>query len=93
MSSHDDPLRTAPEGQRQPLAPPGPGPAALPSHVGRYRVEGLLGAGGFGRVYLAHDDQLSRPVAVKVQHSDRPFPTRFLVSHEGEASTQKPGRG
>src|SRR5215472_15614558 len=39
-----------------------------PSHIGRYRVERLLGQGGFGLVYLAHDDQLQRPVAVKVPH-------------------------
>src|SRR5262249_41753855 len=40
-----------------------------PSHIGRYRVERLLGQGGFGLVYLAHDDQLQRPVAIKAPHA------------------------
>jgi len=37
-------------------------------HLGRYRVERRLGQGGFGVVYLAHDDELLRRVAIKVPH-------------------------
>jgi serine/threonine protein kinase/formylglycine-generating enzyme required for sulfatase activity len=36
--------------------------------IGRYPVGRLLGQGSFGRVYLALDEQLRRPVAIKVPH-------------------------
>ena len=39
--------------------------------IGRYTILGLLGKGGFGRVYLAHDDDLDRPVAIKVPNPER----------------------
>ncbi|MEU1875697.1 serine/threonine-protein kinase [Streptosporangium sp. NPDC020072] len=38
----------------------------VPPTIGRYRVERFLGQGAFATVWLAHDDDLSAPVAVKV---------------------------
>ena len=44
-------------------------PAAQPAQIGRFAVKKVLGQGGFGLVYLAHDEQLNRCVAVKVPHA------------------------
>jgi eukaryotic-like serine/threonine-protein kinase len=48
------------DGESHPQAP-APGSA-----IGRYRVERIVGAGGMGVVYAAHDPQLERKVAIKL---------------------------
>jgi hypothetical protein len=43
--------------------------APLPGEFGRYRMKGVLGQGGMGRVYVAFDTLLEREVALKVPHA------------------------
>lgn len=51
-----------------------------PEWIGRYRVHRAVGRGGFGCVYLAMDDQLQRPVAIKTPHR-----TQFATAEQAEA--------
>src|SRR5947209_1590404 len=58
-----------------------------PERVGRYAVEKVLGEGGFGTVYLARDDELRRPVAIKVPRPDRVRSPGDVDAYLAEART------
>lgn len=60
---------------------------APPARIGRYRIERILGKGSFGLVYLAHDDQLRRLVAIKVPHPERVSRPEDAEAYLAEAST------
>jgi class 3 adenylate cyclase/tRNA A-37 threonylcarbamoyl transferase component Bud32/DNA-binding beta-propeller fold protein YncE len=64
------------------------------SEFAGYLIEGLLGWGGMGVVYKAHDPRLKRSVALKLVapgvSGDRRFRERFLVETELAASLEHP---
>ena len=63
--------------------------------IGRYAVGGLLGAGGMGEVYRAHDQQLARDVAIKVLppafSADADAVQRFEQEARATAAFNHPG--
>src|SRR4029077_5766881 len=62
---------------------------------GRYQVRNALGAGGFGAVYLGHDTQLDRQVAIKVLRGGPEVPQakaeQFLQEARRLAQLSHPG--
>ena len=61
---------------------------------GRYEIRGLLGQGGMGSVYRAHDTQLERDVALKVPRcdlaADQPLLDRFIREAKTAAAIRHP---
>jgi serine/threonine protein kinase len=58
----------------------------MPSRLGRYAVRRRIGAGGFATVWLAYDEQLDSPVAVKV------LADNWTEDHHIRARFQEEGR-
>jgi len=59
---------------------------ALPSTIGRYEIEKVLGEGGMGVVYLARDPYMNRHVAIKVlSRPDNSEKTQVRARFEREA--------
>src|SRR5690242_16803548 len=68
-----------PQGSDQPLV------------LGRYRLLRRLGTGGFGTVWMSHDERLDRDVAVKVLDRDRVVGGRFEREARVAARLTHPG--
>ena len=66
-----------------------------PVKISHYRIEGVLGRGNFGTVYLATDQELGRKVALKVPRPDRISSPDDLQAYRDEAKNlallDKPG--
>ncbi|MBM3956064.1 MAG: hypothetical protein FJ309_15890, partial [Planctomycetes bacterium] len=67
-------------GRHPPARPPADPPPAKPKQIGKYRIVRYLGGGGFGDVWLGWDDDLDRPVAIKV-----PRPGKLAVAAAAES--------
>ena len=67
------------------ISQPSTPPTGDPTRVGRYRIIRRLGQGGFGRVYLAHDDDLDRAVAIKVPNPERVAGPEDIEAYLAEA--------
>ena len=62
-------------------------PAAMSGYtLGGYHLQTLLGAGGMGEVYRAHDNKLGREVAIKV------LPAEFTADPERRARLEREAR-
>jgi eukaryotic-like serine/threonine-protein kinase len=69
-------------------------PAMVGAVLGKYRLRALLGVGGMGAVYEAHDDLLDRNVALKMIHPALATPAlaqRFTRECRSLARVHHPG--
>ena len=68
------------------------GELAIGTHIGRYRLDDIVGRGGMGTVYRAFDEETKREVAVKVLLPDlsESLRERFLAECEAEAKIRHP---
>ena len=57
----------------------------------RYRLDALIGEGGFGRVYRGFDTWLERPVAVKVPQGGSPGHRARRWTSAGSRPARSPG--
>jgi serine/threonine protein kinase len=92
----DDPTASSPHGWgllRRWFGRPPPSPPSeeSPERLGRYRVIGLLGEGGMGRVYVAEDETLVRKVALKtLKRADESSRKRFIREARAAARVSHP---
>jgi len=92
----DDPTASSPHGWgllRRWFGRPSPSPPSeeSPERLGRYRVIGLLGEGGMGRVYVAEDETLVRKVALKtLKRADESSRKRFIREARAAARVSHP---
>ena len=80
---------TAYDAERPPVEsqPAGDDPL-IGRHIDHFEIRGLLGEGGMGRVYLAHDLSLDRPVALKLLRRELASNPALIARMVDEARAQ-----
>jgi eukaryotic-like serine/threonine-protein kinase len=73
------------EDPQPPVVDLGRAPDGDAKKIGRYTIVKRLGKGGFGEVFLAHDDVLNRPVAIKVPRPERVSQPEDIEAYLNEA--------